>query len=316
MERREKMNRNSMYFRFGVCIVTAFLSAVVLFVSLQSAGKALLDNYYIQRGYLQKENNRRLKAFQSFISKEKISIMDTDKIADWVKKQSVVSLQVYKGDTLLYDSDYPEGKNMPVFSFSGDYEGYEAYHLVQFIDQEGYVFLTGYYNQRFYTGITVASVLLSVLLLIGVVMREVHKVIRYICILNREIQILESGDLNYVITIQGKNELASMAEGLNSMRQSLREQMAGKEEAVRLNGKIITEMSHELRTPLTALMIYIEILRSNSQWDTEFIMTYIDKIEQKAREIKMLSDYIIAYSLEDKSAVTPEQNWEHSNTGF
>ena len=68
-------------------------------------------------------------------------------------------------------------------------------------------------------------------------MMEVHKVIRYICILNREIQILESGDLNYVITIKGKNELASMAEGLNSMRQSLREQMSGKEEAMRLNGK-------------------------------------------------------------------------------
>ena len=190
------------------------------------------------------------------------------------------------------------------------------FHLVQFTDQEGYVFLTGYYNQRFYTGITVASFLLSALLLIGVVMMEVHKVIRYICILNREIQILESGDLNYVITIRGKNELASMAEGLNSMRQSLREQMSGKEEAMRLNGKIITEMSHELRTPLTALMIYIDILRSNSQWDSEFIMTYIDKIEQKAREIKLLADYIIDYSLEDQSAVIPEQDFEHRETGF
>ena len=96
------MNCNSMYFRFGVCVITALLSAVVLFVSLQSAGKALLDSYYIQSGYLQKENNRRLEAFQKFINKEKVSILDTDKIADWVKKQSVVSLQVYRGNTLLY----------------------------------------------------------------------------------------------------------------------------------------------------------------------------------------------------------------------
>lgn len=316
MEHREKMNRNSMYFRFGVSIIVALLSSVVLFVLLQSAGKAFLDTYYIQSGYLQKENNRRLEAFQTFINKEKISILDTDKIAEWVKKQSVVSLQVYKGDTLLYDSDYPEGENMPVFSFSGDYEDYEAYHLVQFTDQEGYVFLTGYYNQRLYTGITAASVLLSALLLIGMVMMEVHKVIKYICILNREIQILESGDLEYAITILGKDELASMAEGLNSMRQTLREQMAGKEEAVRLNGKIITEMSHELRTPLTALMIYIEILRSNNQWDTEFIITYIDKIEQKAQEIKQLADHIVDHSLENQFAVTLEQDFEHCHTGL
>lgn len=67
------MNCNSMYFRFGVCVITALLSAVVLFVSLQSAGKALLDSYYIQSGYLQKENNRRLEAFQKFINKEKVA---------------------------------------------------------------------------------------------------------------------------------------------------------------------------------------------------------------------------------------------------
>ncbi len=202
------MNYNSMYFRFGIWIIAALLSSVTLFVFLQSTGKALLDSYYVQSGYLKKENNRRLEAFQTFINKEEVSILDTDKIAAWVKEQSVVSLQIYKGEVLQYDSDYPEGESMPEFSFSGNYEDYEAYHLVQFADQEGYVFLTGYYNQQFYNGITVGSVLLSALLLIGVVMLQVHKVIRYIRTLNREIQILESGDLDYAITVRGKDELA------------------------------------------------------------------------------------------------------------
>ena len=239
-----------------------------------------------------------------------------DKIAAWVKEQSVVSLQIYKGEVLQYDSDYPEGESMPEFSFSGNYEDYEAYHLVKFADQEGYVFLTGYYNQQFYNGITVGSILLSALLLIGVVMMQVHKVIRYVCTLNREIQILESGDLEYAITVQGKDELASMALGLNSMRQSLREQMAEKEEAVRLNEKIITEMSHELRTPLTALMVYIDILRSNEQWDVEFVSKYVNKIEQKAKEIAALADHIIAHSLDDKSVAAPEQSFEHRDADF
>lgn len=287
-------------------MIAALLSSAALFVFLQSTGKALLDSYYVQSGYLKKENNRRLEAFQTFISRENVSIMDTDKIAAWVKSQSVVSLQIYKGEVLLYDSDYPEGESMPEFSFSGNYEDYEAYHLVKFADQEGYVFLTGYYNQQFYNGITIGAVILSVFLLIGVVMLQVHKIIRYICKLNQEIQILESGDLKYAVTVQGKDELASMAAGLNRMRQSLREQMAEKEEAVRLNGKIITEMSHELRTPLTALMVYIDILRSNKQWDAGFVSKYIDKIEQKAKEISALADHIVAHSLEDESDAAPE----------
>lgn len=309
------MNYNSMYFRFGVWIIAALLSSVALFAFLQSTGKTLLDSYYVQSGYLKKENNRRLEAFQTFINKEDVSILDTDKIAAWVKEQSVVSLQIYKGEVLQYDSDYPEGESMPEFSISGNYEDYEAYHLVKFADQEGYVFLTGYYNQQLYNGITVGSILLSALLLIGVVMLQVHKVIRYICILNREIQILESGDLEYAITVQGKDELASMAVGLNSMRQSLREQMAEKEEAVRLNGKIITEMSHELRTPLTALMVYIDILRSNKQWDAGVVTEYVNKIEQKAKEITALADHIIDHSLEDKSVV-PEQSFEDWDADF
>ena len=310
------MNYNSMYFRFGVWTIAALLSSVVLFVFLQSTGKTLLASYYVQSGYLKKENNRRLEAFQTFINKENVSILDMDKIAAWVKEQSVVSLQIYKGEVLQYDSDYPEGESMPEFSFSGNYEDYEAYHLVKFADQEGYVFLTGYYNQQFYNGITVGSILLSSLLLIGVVMMQVHKVIRYVCTLNREIQILESGDLEYAITVQGKDELASMALGLNSMRQSLREQMAEKEEAVRLNEKIITEMSHELRTPLTALMVYIDILRSNEQWDVEFVSKYVNKIEQKAKEIAALADHIIAHSLDDKSVAAPEQSFEHRDADF
>lgn len=310
------MNYNSMYFRFGIWIIAALLSSVTLFVFLQSTGKTLLDSYYVQSGYLKKENNRRLEAFQTFINKEEVSILDTDKIAAWVKEQSVVSLQICKGEVLQYDSDYPEGESMPEFSFSGNYEDYEAYHLVQFADQEGYVFLTGYYNQQFYNGITVGSVLLSALLLIGVVMLQVHKVIRYIRTLNQEIQILESGDLDYAITVRGKDELASMAAGLNSMRQSLKEQMIEKEEAVKLNGEIITEMSHELRTPLTALLIYIDILRSNKQWDVEFILKYVNKIEQKAKEITALADHIMDHSLEDKSVVVPEQSFEHRDADF
>ena len=55
------------------------------------------------------------------------------------------------------------------------------------------------------------------------------------------------------------------------------------------------------------------VFAANDGFRNKIIVTFN---EQKAREIKMLSDYIIAYSLEDKSAVTPEQNWEHSNTGF
>ena len=74
-------------------------------------------------------------------------------------------------------------------------------------------------------------------------------------------------------------------------------------------------MSHELRTPLTALMVYIDILRSNKQWDAGVVTEYVNKIEQKAKEITALADHIIDHSLEDKSVV-PEQSFEDWDADF
>jgi signal transduction histidine kinase len=128
--------------------------------------------------------------------------------------------------------------------------------------------------------------------MIGVVMAKVHRLIRYICQLDREIQILETGNLEYEITVRGRDEMASMARGLDGMRKSLREQMERKEEAVRLNGKLVTEVSHELRTPLTAIKVYVEVLQENQNKDSEIVSQYLDKISAKVQELNDLADRI------------------------
>lgn len=124
----------------------------------------------------------------------------------------------------------------------------------------------------------------------GYVRKENYRRLKNLQSYIREIQILETGSLEYEITVRGRDELASMARGLEGMRKSLREQMERKEEAVRLNGKLVTEVSHELRTPLTAIKVYVEVLQGNRNKDSE--VKYLDKISAKVQELNDLADRI------------------------
>ena len=94
---------HSLYVRFGIRMMLAVAGAVLLFLVLQSVGRIALDSYFSHSGYARKENYRRLKNLQSYIRENGISIGETDRIGEWVKKQELVSVQIYKGEVLLYD---------------------------------------------------------------------------------------------------------------------------------------------------------------------------------------------------------------------
>lgn len=128
-------------------------------------------------------------------------------------------------------------------------------------------------------------------------MRGIRKKIEYILKLRDEVEILEGGSLDYEITIEGSDELASLAGGLDSMRASLLRLMEQETQLVKENQKIITEMSHDLRTPITSIMLYTEILKTGKYQDGAQLTEYLGKIDRKARRMKQLTDRLFAYSL-------------------
>ena len=284
----------------------ALIAAAVLFIVIQIFGNMAVETYFSRTNYVQRENNRRVGQLQKFVREKKIALEDIDKIAEWVTKQNVITLQIYKDNMLVYDSDYPS-ENIPKFYISSNYHDSEPYHVMKFSDQIAHVFLTGYYSYQFSNYVIIAGIAFSVILFFCIVMADVRKILEYVCRLNEEIQILESGNLEYEITESGGDELACLARGLNSMRKSLSEQMNQKEQLVQANSRMITELSHEIRTPLTSLIIYTEILRSNKTADWRRALHYIDKIADRAKRIQDLADHIVQYASGD---VMEYSSWE------
>ena len=125
-------------------------------------------------------------------------------------------------------------------------------------------------------------------------MSGIREDVDYICYLEREVEKIGQGNLSANIMVEGQDELAKLAQGLDIMRKMLvyREE---KEHEMRVaQDKLVLGMAHDLRTPLTGLMTYIEILRKQEN-EGKVSREYIDKAFDKIFQIRALSDQMFEY---------------------
>lgn len=220
---------------------------------------------------------------------------DNDKLTTWVRSRSVVAIQIYRDGFLHFDSNYAdEDFYHPQERFQ---QPWKQTYSVTFADGTAQVVLYGFYAFQFYNWAQIVSLLLSFLIFLVIIMVGIRRTIRYIHTLSKEIKILEGGGLDYPITIRGRDELSELAEGLDAMRQSFRAQTEQEKRLAAASQRMVTEMSHDLRTPLTSIMLYTEILLSGKYQDEGQEGECIQKIDQKARQMKQLSDHLFEYAL-------------------
>lgn len=285
-------------------MAAAFAAALACFCLLGWGGVQLIDEYLAQSNYLEREDGRRIQSLQTYVTEHGLSVRSADSLTAWVRKQGLVAIQVYRDGALVYDSNYPS------VDFSDQeteelYYAWEQIYYVDFADGEAEVVLHGYYYYQFYNYLTVGALLAAFLLFLTVVMAGIRRTIRYIRALSGEIRILEGGNLEYPITVRGRDELAELAESLEAMRQSVREQAESERRLTQANQRMVTEMSHDLRTPLTSIFIFTEILRHKCRDCAPQLEEYVDKIDQKARRMKQLSDHLFEYALVTSETQAP-----------
>lgn len=291
---REKMH--SLYFKLAGLLLAAVAVSGLFFVVINYAGEQIITKVFSDSSHIEKLSEAYIQDLQDYIDETKAASNDSEKLTEWVRKRKIVSIQVYKDEILTYDSNYPDAA-VEDAEAEGAYYDWEYYYTAEFADGTADVFLYGFFSYPLYSYAMTAEILLAVILLVAIVILGIRKPVRYIGRLKAECEILGSGDLDYQVTVQGKDELSLLARGLDNMRMALRESNEKEAELTAANRRMITEMSHDLRTPLTSLLIYTEILGKKAAKDPRQAMEYVRKIEKKARQIKRLSDNIFEYAL-------------------
>ncbi|WP_242873945.1 sensor histidine kinase [Clostridium gasigenes] len=231
--------------------------------------------------------------FKTYVSNNNLSINDSEKMDEWVRKNKYIDIYIFKNNNMLYDST---NRKEPLESEENEpliLSGYS--YNINFSDLRAQVYIMCYFEYKYYYILICINIAISLLCFIVITSLLIKKKISYIRTLENEIKILEGGDLNYEITIEDNDELSLLAQSINEMRKSFIERLRNEDEAKSANSELITAMSHDLRTPLTALVGYLDIIEYKKYKTEDNLKRYIHNSREKAYQIKSLSDKLFEY---------------------
>ncbi|MFD0620719.1 histidine kinase dimerization/phospho-acceptor domain-containing protein [Paenibacillus sp. GCM10027629] len=278
----------------------ALVLAAAFFGVIQYATTSILDHYFETSDYLDKRTNQAASELQDYITENKLSVTATEEILKWVKEQKVVFVGISVDNRIVFNSSQYNMPEHEKYGFDGDMPWFKKY-TITFSDTEATAYLMGFFDYRTYVNLFYTEVVMSVLLFIVILTLLIRKKLNYITLLEKEIKILEGGNLKYAITLQGNDELTSLASSLNDMRVTFINQIETEEKARLANKELITALSHDLRTPLTTQTGYLEILKEK-HWSTqEEHDRYVEKCLATCEQMKQMSDRLFEYFLAFKS---------------
>lgn len=287
--------------QFVLIALAALLAAGCVFFAVVYAGRGFVDAKIKNPQYIERIVEKKVGEFQGYVTGEDVASNDVEAIKHWVNKENNVVLSVYVDGKMVFDSMAFHQDNltkdiMPPWRHRNLY-------TITFADQTADIELFVLIGLKEMSVIMYIAIAASIITFALIYISFIRRKIRYITDLEKEVNILESGDLSYKVTVKGNDELTYLARSIDNMRLSINERQAEEEKARWANHKLVTSMSHDLRTPLTILLGFLEILDGKKYNSSEELENYINKAKNKAFQIKELSDrifeYFFAFNLEE-----------------
>ena len=312
---KRKKTHQSILTQFFALLVGLGILCGGLFVVLNATVESVLENYLLSSDFLDTAIEERVNDLQDYVTENQVSATDSQALSQWMRGKPLTLMEIYRSNVLVYSSyasyslavegdDFTwtatEGEETPTYDWI-------SYYSVEFSDGWGDVVLYSNDLYRYSTYATIAEVILCAVLFLAGFLIAFQRTVSYMRQISLEIQAMEGGDLNQPVTVRGDNDLTALAESLDAMRLAFRAQRERESSTYAANQALISQMSHDLRTPLTTLLIYTEILRYGKYQGEDQLRGYLDKIDEKAQQIKQLAENLLEYSLaSQKRAVEME----------
>ena len=262
------MNKHSLSVQLLAGVLLSLFIAVLAFGLFFSLGNALLDHTVYGESFSEKMADRQFQQLQSYVEKESVTVDRLSRLNTWCSRGKGVYLTVYRDGTLIYE--FPVVRVVRAQPLDPAAENAEREYSLRFFDGvETQAFLYYFASDAFYIWMIGVSGLLAFAVFSLCFVSLVHRKLRYIQKLKKELDILAGGDLDYSVTVQGQDELSELAAGIDEMRRSIVKHQRAEDEIRSANSQLVTAMSHDLRTPLTSLLAFLEILDRDKVKDEE-----------------------------------------------
>lgn len=294
-----------LFFAVIISLATAALAFGISFF----LGDILLDKTVYGYAFSKGISDKQFDILQEYVEEEQISLNNLKKLNIWCSQRRKTYLTIYSGDSIVYESPLggKPNKNLDTSNYDQNLEDPDYKYTLTLADGlEVHAFLYNHPGSVFYFGMIGLSGILAFIAFSFCFIILVNKKISYITLLQKELEILSGGQLEYSVTIEGKDELSELARGIDQMRCSIIKHQEAEKQMRTANSELITAMSHDLRTPLTSLLAYLEIVDRKKYADEEQMQNLIHKSVGQTMRIKSMADtlfeYFLAYSTEPENS--------------
>ena len=308
-------------------LCVALLSAAAVFGIVNETGRFLVWRYYLAEDAKQQRIDQHIDDFQQYVWENKLYVDDSDKISEW-REGKYVDIIVYKDESLMYAPNWfkdfeqvaGDKSSNPFFNnpwISGD-RGFEQYLTeeakfnylkelddllegnrelspVIFVDGTLLVTVVDYTEDFLYVGVLVSALAAAVLVLAVIMTLYFAKMTRRINHLAHTVKLVEGGNLELPIALEGNDEITALAKDVNSMRNSVVDNMTKEKQAWEANSALITAMSHDIRTPLTVILGYLDLIELQNEDPAN--LEYISACKENTMRLKAMSDDMFSYFL-------------------
>ena len=105
---------------------------------------------------------------------------------------------------------------------------------------------------------------------------------------------LRGRKLEFILPVEGEDELAELAESINFLAQSQQELQKKEQELKKEREEWIRTLSHDIRTPLTSILASTSFLQEQKNAISPGeIQEYLALVQAKAQQIKVLTDQLM-----------------------
>ena len=280
-------------------ILLGLTLSVGVFFLADAAGKGLVERLYMSEEAVRSRNRKTAAELQHYVQANGISCRDNDAIVRWTIEQKNVYILLYEDQHLALEagwwgkdggSDYTDER----LKESGT--SVIAYP-VQFPDGLLQAVVYDFSDSRVYTLETILCVILSALIFCVVMLSYNSRITRQIKRISRQVQRIGEGELELKLDVHGNDELSMLTASVEQMRVSILRKTQQEQQAMERNNELITAMSHDIRNPLTALLGYLDLAGSGEYRSAEELQSYIRAGQDKALQLKKLTDELFRYSL-------------------
>ena len=279
-------------------VLLSLMAAGLAFLAAYVVGNKILDHTVYGKAFMSKMADRQFSQLEDYVQEEEVTSRRLRPLDIWCSRGEEVYLSLYVEDRIIYESERTSRDKLDPEEYDpAEEDPKQEYQLILSDGTGTRAFLYYYTCYAYYYGSIVIAGIIAFFAFCLCFISFIHRKLQYVEKLEEELDILAGGDLNYQVTIKGKDELSQLAQGIDEMRRSIAAHQEEEEKIRTANSELVTAMSHDLRTPLTSLLAYLEMLERRKYQDEQQLHHFISRSLEKTLQIKSMADKLFEYFL-------------------